>query len=52
MSRAPAQRKKIHAPPDPRLAPFAGQLTIIERNGDSFIGIADLDTRVGWFRDA
>jgi hypothetical protein len=31
---------------------FAGQLTIIERNGDSFIGIADLDTRVGWFRDA
>jgi hypothetical protein len=30
MSRAPAQRKKIHAPPDLRPAPLAGQHHLVQ----------------------
>jgi transposase len=41
--------KKIHAPPDPRLAPFAEHLTMIDQIGDD---IARLKNRLETCRDA
>jgi transposase len=43
-----AAKKKIHAPPDPRLAPFAGHLTLIEQITED---IARLKTRCETCRD-
>src|SRR5499427_7187207 len=43
-----AAAKKIHAPPDPRLAPFAEHLTMIDQIGDD---IARLKTRLESCRD-
>jgi transposase len=44
-----AATKKIHAPPDPRLAPFAGHLTMVEQITED---IARLKTRCESCRDA
>jgi transposase len=43
-----AEAKKIHPPPDPRLAPFAGLLTVIEQLTDD---VARLKTRRETSRD-
>lgn len=44
-----AAAKKIHAPPDPRLAPFAEHLTMIDQIGDD---ITRLKNRIETCRDA